>query len=143
MIHASPPEAFAPKFEVVSCYVQLSGKFLLLLRNDDKSEGNKWGTPGGKKERDESLADAIAREVAEEAGIALPPDDYQFAHTVYVRYPEYDYTFHVFSVDLLELPILNVSPAEHKDARWVTPQEALGMTLVKGNDTLFRMFYGL
>lgn len=143
MIHLSPPEAFAPKFEVVSCYVQHDGKFLLLLRNDDKSEGNKWGTPGGKVDQGEAKASAIAREVAEETGVDLPPEQYVFFRTNYVRYPDYDFIFHEYSVDLDALPTLNVRPTEHKAAAWATPQEALGMALVLGNDQLVRTFYGL
>ena len=54
MIHTDPPEHFAPRFEVVSCFVEHDGEILLLHRNEGKSEGGKWGMPGGKIEAGES-----------------------------------------------------------------------------------------
>lgn len=143
MIHLSPPEAFAAKFEVVTCYVQYDGKFLMLLRNDEKDEGNKWCTPGGKVDKGETQGDAVIREIYEETGIALQPEQLVFFNTVYVRYPNYDFVFHTYSADVAELPQLTVSAGEHKDALWTTPHEALGMRLVMGNDILVRMFYSL
>ena len=47
--HESVPIDFNPAFEVVSCFVEHNGEILLLHRNNDKSEGGKWGTPGGRK----------------------------------------------------------------------------------------------
>lgn len=142
-ILTSPPAGFTPKFQVAACYMQHEGKFLLLLRNDDKPEGNKWGMPGGKVDVGETHRMTIAREVAEETGIVVPHDDFVFAHTAYVRYPDYDFVFHIYSLDFTVLPELAIHATEHKAALWATPEEALRMTLVAGNDTLVRMFYQL
>ncbi len=142
-IHSEPPAGFVPKFQVAACYMQHDGKFLLLLRNDNKSEGNKWGMPGGKVDNGETHAAAIAREVAEETGVVLSEEKFVFAHTVYFRYPEYDFVFHIYSSDLATIPTLIINETEHKAAMWATPEAALGMTLVAGNDTLVRKFYNL
>lgn len=142
-ILSEPPVGFTPKFQVAACYMQHDGKFLLLLRNDDKPEGNKWGMPGGKVDKHETHAAAIAREVAEETGVLLNEDRFVFAHTAYVRYPEYDFVFHLYSSDFAAVPALALNEAEHKAAIWATPEEALNMTLVAGNETLVRMFYNL
>lgn len=143
MIHITPPEGFAPKFEVVTCYVQRGGKFLVMLRNSDKDEGNKWGTPGGKVEQGETREAAMQREVVEETGLVIAPDDFKFFQTIYVRYPRYDFIFHEYSADVSDTAELALNTAEHQEARWVTPEEALTMPLVMGNDILVRMFYHL
>lgn len=139
----SEPEGFAPKFRVVSAYILVGEKFLLLLRNDDKSEGNKWGVPGGKIDTDETALAAVAREVREETGIDLAEGDYEYFKTAYVRYPDYDFVFNMYRTELDAEPDLMVSPAEHKEAMWVTAKEALQMTLVMGNEVLVREFFGL
>ncbi|MEI6774245.1 MAG: hypothetical protein WCL18_05665 [bacterium] len=42
MIFKDKPENFAPKFEVVSCFVEYDNKILLLCRQDHKPEPNTW-----------------------------------------------------------------------------------------------------
>ncbi|HCC83260.1 TPA: hypothetical protein DEP96_00240 [Candidatus Uhrbacteria bacterium] len=139
----SEPAGFTPKFRVVSAYILLGDKFLLLLRNDDKSEGNKWGVPGGKIDTGETALAAVVREVKEETGIVLAEGDYEYFKTAYVRYPEYDFVFNMYTTELAEEPSLVVSSAEHKEAAWVTAEEALAMNLVMGNEVLVREFFGL
>lgn len=46
-------------------YAQNTQRFLYLLRNDPKNQGN-WGIPGGKIEENETLLDGITRECMEE-----------------------------------------------------------------------------
>ncbi len=139
----SEPAGFIPKFRVVSAYILVGDKFLLLLRNDDKSEGNKWGVPGGKIDAGETALAAVAREVREETGIALEENAYEHFKTAYVRYPDYDFVFNMYKTKLDEEPSLVVSSAEHKEAAWVTAEEALQMNLVMGNEVLVREFFGL
>ena len=114
-----------------------------MLRNDDKSEGNKWGVPGGKIDAGETALEAVAREVREETGIDLAEEDYEYFKTAYVRYPDYDFVFNMYTTELSEEPSLVVSSTEHKEAAWVTAEEALKMNLVMGNEVLVKEFFGL
>lgn len=66
MIHTTRPPDFNPKFEVVSCFVEYKGKFLLLLRQDHKSAPNMYGVPAGKVEEGETVHDTMVRELREE-----------------------------------------------------------------------------
>ena len=84
-IHLTPPENFLPKVEVVTCFLQVGDKILLLQRNDDKLLGGAWVTPGGKIDSGESAKDAIIREIIEETGIILQEKDLFEVKKVYVR----------------------------------------------------------
>ncbi|MEK7105367.1 MAG: NUDIX hydrolase [Patescibacteria group bacterium] len=143
MIYLSPPENFQPKFYVVSCFIEYDGKFLMLLRNSEKSEGNKWGHPAGKRDEGESEIQAVIREVKEETGIDLDPTQVDRSLPVYIRYPDYDYIFHMFGATLEALPEVQTDPHEHQDHQWVTPEESIKTHLVMDTDACIKAFYGL
>ncbi len=143
MIFLDPPEDFQPKFYVVSCFLEHDGKFLTLKRHPSKTEGGKWGTPGGKRDDGESELEALVREVQEETGIALSTDRIGNSYPVYVRYPDYDYVFHMFAGALDEKPEITLSLSEHTDYAWVTPEQALKMDLVMDQDVCIRRFHYL
>ena len=48
-----------------------NGKILLVKRVDKLLEGNKWGLAGGFVERDETIKQAVEREVLEETGYKI------------------------------------------------------------------------
>ena len=142
MIFREPPENFQPKFYVVSCFIEHDGKFVMLLRNDDKAEGNKWGMPAGKRDVGESALGALIREVKEETSIDLPAERIGRSTPVYVRYPDYDFVFHIFHTAIDRRPDVIINHDEHKDFRWVTPDEAYEIGMVLDGDQCVELFYG-
>ena len=130
MIFTEKPQDFNSRFDGVFCFVEHEGEILLLHRNDGKSEGNKWGMPGGKINAGENSAEAVVREIREETGLRLTIPQVTYFRAVYVRYPDYDFVFHMFhaTVDQKQDAVLN--PSEHKNFRWISPEEALGLELV-------------
>ena len=70
MMFEKQPDNFKQKLEVAGCFLEdLSGRFLVLLRNGNKPQGNTWGIPSGKVEDNEKLEDCILRELSEETGL--------------------------------------------------------------------------
>ncbi|HSX30341.1 MAG TPA: NUDIX domain-containing protein [Candidatus Saccharimonadales bacterium] len=62
----------SPPIPVVTCTIYYKNKFLVIRRHDAaKKFGGLWGFPGGKIEQGETVAGALAREVAEETGLVL------------------------------------------------------------------------
>jgi hypothetical protein len=43
MLVSDKTKDFNPKFEVVSCFIEVEGRILLLHRADHKPQGNTWG----------------------------------------------------------------------------------------------------
>ena len=141
MIFQEKPEGFSPKFEVVSCFLEHDGKILLLHRQDHKPEGDTWGVPAGKVDSNEDIYEATLREIREETGVSLGKEQLTHGHKLFVRYPGYDFFYHIFHAALAERPVISISSNEHKTYTWVTPQEALGMNLIQDEDACINLFY--
>jgi len=118
IVYKNEPENFEPKFEIVSCYVEYNGDILILHRQDYKPEGNTWGLPAGKIDEGEDKISAMLRELEEETGIKKQADELKFLETIYVKYPEYHFIYHIklnemLSYDRKENEIyLHLSPSE-------------------------------
>jgi len=141
MVYKKIPKQFNPRFEVVSCFLECAGEILLLYRNADKSEGNRWGAPAGKMDPGEDRFAAIIRETQEESGHSIAPEKLEFLTTVFVVYPEYHFTYHIFRIRLERKPKITISKNEHSAYRWVSPPAALKLPLVKDEDQCIKMFY--
>ncbi|MEZ4284950.1 MAG: NUDIX domain-containing protein [Nitrospira sp.] len=70
-----------------------AGKVLLVRRNNPPDAG-KWGFPGGKIESGETLRAAAAREVKEETGLLVSPDQVITALDVLDRDAQGSLRFH-------------------------------------------------
>ena len=144
MIYNEQPEDFVPDIEVVGCLIECESKILLLHRHDNKTEGNKWGLPGGKVDKgDKDEKEAMLRELKEETGLSVEEDGLSYYRTFFVSHREYNYFYHYFNYQLEELPSILISENEHKAYRWLTPEEALSLPLVLDEEHCLRDYYGI
>ncbi len=145
MMRETPPKNFSPRFEVACCHVDCDGKFLMLHRSDHKSAGDKWGAPAGKIDPGETPLETAQRETREETRIDIPLEDIHFRNTVYVRYPDYDFVYHIFQAEIESMEDVVINSEEHKDFRWLTPEEALalGDNLVPDEGDCIRLIYNI
>ncbi len=72
MISKNPFPNFKKKWDIVGCFIQCNGEFVLLHRSKKDALPNTWGLPAGKKENGETIEQAIIREVKEETGLDIP-----------------------------------------------------------------------
>lgn len=139
-IFRNPPLDFKAQVVVSSCYFECEGRFLLLKRHPDKSQGEKWGVPAGKLEPGESPLQALLREVHEEIGLTLEEKNVEFITTLFIRLPWVEYAYHMFSSSLKTFPRLNLALDEHTESRWVTFKEALDLPLILGAETALALY---
>ncbi len=141
MISRTEIPDFKKKLDVVSLYINCGQETLLLLRQDHKPQGNTWAMLAGKVKTGESQLDALMRETDEEIGIKFNEKELKYFESYYVRYPEFDYMYHVYSITLSEKPVLNLNLEEHKDYCWITPTEALKLNLIQDEDSCIKWFF--
>lgn len=143
MIFHEEPEGFRPVFEIVSCFVEKDGKYLFLQRLKNKSEGNKWGVPAGKIDNDETKEAALIREIREETGYDFSQNAPQYFGKLYVRYPEKDFVYHMASAKLHVNHEPTINAREHSNYKWVEPEEALDLDLIRDEDACIKLFFDL
>jgi 8-oxo-dGTP diphosphatase len=109
----------------VSCAViERGGTVLLAQRSAAMALPLRWEFPGGKRHPGESAAACLEREIGEELGVAirilraLPPSRSPRAGGELVLHPF-----------VCEIAAGTPEPREHRELRWVTPEEAAGYDL--------------
>lgn len=87
----------------------------------------KWAAPGGFVQAGESLERAAVREVEEEVGLRLDPEQL-LPHAV-MSLPELNQVYVLFITSLEKRVPLTPVPPEALDARWVSEEEILAADL--------------
>ncbi len=137
-------ENFNPTFDVVSILLKKeNGTFLLLQRAASKPQGLTWGSPTGKVEPSENRERAIEREVGEETGIDIDFRLLTFHHTFYVRYDDYDFTYHLYSYPVSDDIHIILENGCHIACGWYTPLESLELNLIEDMDFVIKQHFNL
>lgn len=116
-------------YDVVCGIIQNErNEILLALRTPDRDQGGLWEFPGGKVEVDESLEDALCRELKEELGVTVYEADLwlQTSH----EYENYHVTLHVWRV--LDYDA-DPSGLEGQIIRWVDVDSLLSLDFPAAN----------
>lgn len=122
MIYEYPPIDFNPKVSVASCFIEHGDQVLFVLRAANVAlQPGTWGIPGGKLEKDETPEQAVCREIQEECGFSLKNPI--FLHTVYIRYPNLDYIYHMYREVVAEKPVIKLDLKENAQCKWLTRDE--------------------
>ncbi len=141
MIYKERPQNFNPEFDVVSCFVEHDGEILLLHRQDHKPEGDTWGVPAGKTNAGEKIIEAMIRELREETGLRLPSSRLSYFGKVFVKYPDYDFIYHIYHTKLNQRRKVAINHKEHKNFGWISPENALNKRLIQDLDACIKLFY--
>ncbi len=143
MIYQEMPKKFNPKFEAVGCFVQCNGEIILLHRQNHKPQGNTWGIPSGKIHANESPMATMLREIKEETGIKFLENQIIHFSTVFVKFVEYDFVYYIFHARLDNKQDIKINEIEHKDAKWISPSDALNLSLIEDLDGCIKLFFAI
>ncbi|MDX1579362.1 MAG: NUDIX domain-containing protein [Gemmatimonadota bacterium] len=118
---AEPPAADG-LIPVVAAVIERDGTFLLGLRPEGRRHGRMWEFPGGKVGKEESIADAISRELREELGVTVTRvGELLFA----ARDPGTAFEILFYEVEIAGEPCA----VEHDRIRWARRREYLELPL--------------
>lgn len=143
MIYAERPKDFRKTCDVVACYVEHHGKFLMLKRHADKPNGDRWGLPAGKVDPGENLGEAMCRELHEETGIVCESGSLVLWGSVLVNHDNVGFEYHMYKLELPEVPEVTVNNIEHVEASWFLPVESLSLHQVDDQVECTKLVYGV
>ncbi len=112
--------------QVVGCFLEHDGTFLLLRRHPAKIAGNKWGLPAGSVEPGETDLQAMIRELFEETGYRAGPGELEQVDVLELADSAYGpLHFTSYRLRLAAPHEVALAPAEHTEHRWFTPEDAV------------------
>ena len=111
-----------PKLTVVGGMIRdLNGSILACMRPEGDAWSGWWEFPGGKVEGNESLKDALSREIMEELSVRVYPRSKvcEINH----RYQDRDVNLHIFDCGIVDRK--DIVLLEHDESRWLSQEELL------------------
>lgn len=100
-------------------YNTKTNKVLLLQRNDGN---NVWEIPGGKRENNEDIVDALKREVQEETGLIINEYKLVYVSPIFENHPFLKPFLNIGYLCFVENSDVLISN-EHLDYKWVRVEE--------------------
>lgn len=100
-------------------YNTKTNKVLLLQRNDGN---NVWEIPGGKRENNEDIVDALKREVKEETGLTINEYKIVYVSPIFKNHPVLKPFLNIGYLCLVDNSDVVISN-EHIDYKWVSVEE--------------------
>ena len=100
-------------------YNTKTNKVLLLKRNDGN---NVWEIPGGKRENNEDIVDALKREVQEETGLIINEYKLVYVSPIFENHPVLKPFLNIGYLCLVDNSDVVISD-EHIDYKWVSVEE--------------------
>ena len=107
---------FGPRATI---YNTKTNKVLLLQRNDGN---NVWEIPGGKRENNEDIVDALKREVQEETGLIINEYKLVYVSPIFENHPVLKPFLNIGYLCLVDNSDVVISD-EHIDYKWVSIEE--------------------
>lgn len=103
---------------VVAAIIRRDGRLLITRRPQNVHLAGLWEFPGGKVEPEESLEEALSREILEEVAIEIRVREqfFQVEH----HYPARTVKLYFFNCEIVSG---EPQPLDVADLRWVTPSE--------------------
>ena len=114
--------------KVVAAIIKKGDYYLLAKRNKNKYMGLKWEFPGGKVEKNETLKEALSREILEELNVNIEIH----SKVAKERYQDHEINIelHYFKCSLIDNDIVL---SEHEAIEWVKKQDFLKYEFVPGD----------
>lgn len=121
----------APQTQVVTCFLCMENKFLVLQRARNDVQHNLWGIPGGKLDKGESPEAGLCREIQEETQISISPQMLTLLGSARSKTPsDGEYGLYLYHTSLPEEFTVMINPEEHYSFRWVNMDEFEALPLL-------------
>ena len=119
---------------VVAAIIKEKDKYLIVQRNKNKHLGLKWEFPGGKVKSNESLKEALIREIKEELNISISVQD-KIAEELY---QDNKINVHLFYFLCLQING-TIELREHEKMAWVEKKDFINYDFAEGDGNILSL----
>lgn len=125
------------RIEVAVGVIKRAGQVYISKRADELHQGGKWEFPGGKREPEESMDQALSRELKEEVGIDV-------VNQLPMMVINFDYPDKQVSLDIRMVDAFSGEPVhrEGQIAKWVDIDELHRYDFPEANKTIVNALQG-
>lgn len=102
----------------VNALIIKNNQILLLRRAPHIWGGGLWCVPAGHVDGNEPLRQALARELHEEIGMVINPQDAEFIHTTHDKKKDCEYVHFYFLIRSWQEEPFNKEPDKHDELAW-------------------------
>lgn len=122
---------------VAVAVIELNGQILVTKRHPDSHQGGYWEFPGGKLEPDETLSEALHREISEELGLDIKE------HVALMQF-EHDYGDKCVLLDVHRVIRFSgePKPCEGQPMQWVTGSQLRALEFPAANQPIVERLLG-
>lgn len=128
----SQNEARSKFFVGVGAIFIKDGNVLTVFRNNTKKNNLKHGLIGGLVKTNESVRQGVIREIFEEVGVTVKPENLKLIHTMSSREDGEESVGHYFLVESWDGEPFNKDTSKHERIEWLD-LDALPETLIARN----------
>ncbi|SFJ58261.1 8-oxo-dGTP diphosphatase [Desulfomicrobium apsheronum] len=121
----------ADTIDVVAAIIVREGRFLAARRSASMTESGFWEFPGGKVEAEETLGQALVRELEEELSIAIDAFSLWKVKEKKVKVGAIRLFFHLVT-EFSGAP----TPREGQELAWITCEEARGYSFLPADEEI-------
>lgn len=140
MVYEERPNDFSPTYEVINCFIETKGEFLVFLRQDNETRSGLWGMTTTTFAPNEDRNKAFTRAVFEETGCELQFNASAYKKTVFIRHPECDFVSHIYHLQLEKKIPVKINPKESKQFFWIKYWKVMKMPLVPDLRTVIGLY---
>ena len=122
--------------KVVAAILKKKNFFLISSRPKGKMFENYWEFPGGKVEKDESLKQALCRELKEELNIQTHKKDLLFLDSY-----EYSYSNQIINLNffLCFKWFGKIQPNDNQELQWIVKKNIINFNLLPSNNKVIKL----
>jgi len=128
--------------KAVGCFIEYDNKILILHRNNNVPQKNKWGLTGGEIDLNSSPEETLIKKISDEIGCNFLKSNLNFLGKYNLNYTDENFEFYTYRIKVKKIIDIKLNTIGHDKYKWISPEECYLMPdLLDGLYVLLKDIY--